>query len=361
MPGAGISRGITKADRMSSQPAALMPKLTMWEAYRMRWKRRRLLWRSWRSRHQLTSVVDRTGQIVGDSILAVSVVRNEISRLPFFLSHYRRLGVDHFLMVDNGSDDGTAEWLTTQPDVSLWKTECSYRDARFGLDWLTWLQMTYADGHWCLMVDADELLIYPRHDSHGLKDLTRWLQRHGRTAFGAMILDLFPRGPLSRVSYEPGQDPAAVLEWFDHGPYRAQRQRPMGNLWLQGGTRERVFLRDQPENAPTLNKLPLVRWNRRFAYVNSSHALLPPGLNAAYDGPGGDTPSGVLLHSKFLPEIVQRAAIEKRRQQHFHHPVVFDGYYDRLMADPNLWHAEAERLEGWRQLVTLGLLRDGGW
>ena len=82
-------------------------------------------------------------------------------RLPHFLDYYRRLGVDHFLFVDNGSDDGTAEYLAAQPDVSLWATNHSYRLARFGVDWLGWLQWRYGHGHWCLTVDADELLVYP--------------------------------------------------------------------------------------------------------------------------------------------------------------------------------------------------------
>ncbi|MBK0325759.1 glycosyltransferase family 2 protein [Rhodobacteraceae bacterium F11138] len=346
---------------MTSQPAVSMPQLTAWELYRMRWKRRRLLWRSWRSRHQLRVLSDRSGKIATGDILAVSVMRNEIARLPFFLTHYRRLGVDHFLVVDNASDDGTAELLAEQPDVSVWQTDHSYRDARFGLDWLTWLQLRYAHGHWCLMVDADEMLIYADHDTRGLQDLTAWLQGQGRIAFGAMLLDLFPKGPLSGHVHTPGQDPTEVLDWFDPGPYRARRQRPMGNLWLQGGTRERVFLADSPHRAPTLNKLPLVCWNRKFAYVNSCHALLPPRLNAAYDGPGGDAPSGILLHSKFLPETVHRAAIEKERRQHFHDPRQFAAYYDQLSDDPDLWHPDARRLGDWRHLVELGLMSAGGW
>ena len=34
-------------------------------------------------------------------------MRNEKIRLPFFLRYYRNLGVNHFLIVDNDSTDGT--------------------------------------------------------------------------------------------------------------------------------------------------------------------------------------------------------------------------------------------------------------
>jgi len=92
------------------------------------------------------------------------------------LQYYRALKVSHFLFVDNGSDDGTAEFLQSQPDVSLWRTDESYRLSRFGMDWLGWLQMRFGHGHWCLTVDADELLIYPQHDTRDLSALTQWLE-----------------------------------------------------------------------------------------------------------------------------------------------------------------------------------------
>ena len=100
------------------------------------------------------------------------VLRNEAARLPHFLDYYRSLGVDHFLMVDNGNNDGSAEFLAEQSDVSLWRTEASYRDTRFGLDWSGWLLMRYGHGHWCLTLDVDELLTYPGLSTHNLRDLT---------------------------------------------------------------------------------------------------------------------------------------------------------------------------------------------
>ncbi|SEP92597.1 glycosyltransferase family 2 protein [Thalassovita taeanensis] len=344
-----------------NSPAPAIRALTRAEAYRLRWKRKRLLWRAFRARRQLSVVADRTAQIRPDDILAVIVQRNEAARLPYFLSHYRRLGVSHFLVVDNGSDDGSDRMLAAQDDVSVWRSTHGYRDARFGLDWSTWLQIRHAHGHWCLTVDADEVLIYPEHEAHGLPELTAWLDRNGRAAFGALMLDLYPKGPLGAQSYAAGQDPTEVLRWFDAGPYRARRQAPLGNLWVQGGVRERAFFADQPERSPTLNKLPLVKWDRRFVYVNSTHSMLPPALNAAYDGPGGTAPSGVLLHTKFLPEIVSKSEMEKQRGQHFHTPSDFGDYYDRIVQGPDLWAPQSVRLTGAAQLEELGLMQSPAW
>jgi hypothetical protein len=347
---------------MASQPvAAEMPRLGWREAYRMRWKRRRLLWQSWRSRHQLRRLSNRTANISTEDILAFVVLRNEANRLPYFLEYYRRLGIGHFLVVDNGSDDGSTELLLQQQDVSLWWTESGYRASRFGVDWLTYLLMTFGHNRWCLSVDTDELLTYGGIETHDLRALTALLDRQGRAGLGAMMLDLYPNGPLNRQSYTAGQNPVEVLKWFDPGPYRAVRQIPMGNLWLQGGVRERVFFAEEPRRSPTLNKIPLIRWHRRYAYANSTHSALPPPLNALYDGPGGAQPSGVLLHTKFLPEIVQKSATEKQRRQHFHTPAEFDAYYDQLTASPDLWRENSIEFTGPEQLIDLGLMRAPDW
>lgn len=346
---------------MTSSPAPPLSPIGWADAYRLRWKRRRLLWRAFRSRRALTVLADRTAAIRPGQVLAVTTLRNEALRLPWFLNYYRTLGVGHFLMVNNGSDDGSVEMLAAQPDVSLWQTGASYRDARFGLDWMTWLQIRHAHGHWCLMVDVDELLIYAHHDRRDLHALTGWLERQGRNCFGAHMLDLYPKGPVAAQTHAPGEDPLDVLHWFDAAPYRAQRQQPLGNLWVQGGARERMFFADDPRRSPTLNKIPLIRWDRRYAYVNSCHSALPRQLNAAYGGPGDSAPSGVLLHTKFLPDIVSRSAEEKTRQQHFHTPADFDHYYDDLTASPDFWTPSSTRFTGWRQLHDLGLLSPGGW
>lgn len=361
MHGAGIRPATIRNERSVTRAVAQLPHISWAQSYRLRWKRRQLLWRSWRSRHQLTCLTNQTGKIQRGDVLAFTTMRNEITRLPWFFQHYRALGVRHFLIVDNDSNDGSGAYLTQQPDVSLWQTQASYRAARYGLDWLTSLQMRYGHGHWCLMVDADELLIYADHTNRPLQDLTRWLDRQGRDGFGALMLDLYPKGPLGAQQYDPESDPTTILSWFDAGPYRAQRQSPMGNLWVQGGVRERMFFSKTRQRSPTLNKIPLVRWSRRYAYVNSTHSALPKRLNALYDGPHGDAPSGVLLHTKFLPEVVARSQIEKRRRQHFHDPDQFGPYYDGIIAQPDLWTAQSMRYSGWSNLQKLGLMNAGGW
>jgi Glycosyl transferase family 2 len=331
------------------------------DAGRLRWKRRRLLARAWIAGRRLIKIADRTASITPGHILLAATFRNEALRLPHFLDHYRKLGVDHFLLVDNASTDGTADLLRDQPDVSLWSAPGSYRAARFGLDWTNAILMRHAHDHWTLTVDADELLVYPYWETRNLHALTHWLQRMDQVAFGAMMLDLYPKGPLDTAHYQPGDDPTRVLNWFDAGNYSVAVQSPMDNLWVQGGVRARAFLADTPRLAPTLNKVPLVKWHWRYAYVNSTHSLLPRHLNRVYATDGGEMTSGLLLHTKFLADVADKSIDDQTRRQHFARPDAYRAYHDRIATSPDLWTEASTLLGGWRQLEALGLMSRGGW
>ena len=334
---------------------------TLWAAYKLRLNRFKLLLRSARKFKQLQCLNDQTGKIARDDILCFACMRNESVRLPYWLDHYRKLGVSHFLIVVNDSTDGTADMLAEQPDVSVWTTADSYRKSRFGMDWVGALQRKFAHNHWCVTVDADELLIYPHHDEKDLRDLTAWLDEKGRRSFGATMLDLYPRGPLGADRYQAGNDPTAILGWYDSFPYWVQLQPKYWNLWLQGGPRARMFFKNDPDRAPTLNKIPLVRWSRQFTYVSSMHTMLPRHLNQTYDLRGDVKPTGILLHTKFLDEIIAKSAEERQRKEHFGDPDRFATYYDALIEGPVLWTESSARYKGWRELVACGLMEAADW
>ena len=317
--------------------------------------------RAFRKRRELRAVVDRTGLIRGGQILCLSTMRNERVRLPYFLEYYRGLGIGHFLIVDNDSDDGSRDYLKDQPDVSLWRTGASYKRSRFGVDWLNWLARRHAHGHWALTVDPDEFLIYPFCDTRPLPALTDWLDASSIRSFSAMLVDMYPKGPIDAQPYRAGQDPFEIASWFDSGNYVYRRNERYGNLWIQGGPRARAFFADDVAHAPALNKIPLVKWHRAYAYVSSSHMLLPRGLNQVYDEWGGEKASGALLHAKFLDTFGAKVEEELGRRQHYAASREYRYYAERDGEAPDLWNRWSERYINWRQLEVLGLMSKGNW
>lgn len=332
-----------------------------WQSYRLRWQRKRWRIRALRKSRELRAVSDNTAKIRPDDLLLFATLRNEHVRLPYFLNYYRDMGINHFLVVDNDSDDGSFEMLAEQPDVSLWHTKKSYKRARFGVDWLNWLARKYAHGHWALTVDPDEFFLYPFCDTRPLRALTDWLDASSIKSFSAMLLDMYPKGPINDQPYLPGQDPLEIAQWFDSGNYTIKRNRRFGNLWIQGGPRARVFFDQMPQKAPALNKIPLVKWDRRYTYVSSTHMLLPRGLNLVYDEWGGEKASGILLHTKFLDTFTAKAAEELQRKQHYAASVEYKAYAAAAEDNPDLWCKWSEKYINWRQLEILGLMSKGNW
>ena len=329
--------------------------------YGLRLERKKYLVRAWRKSRSLRVVANRTDTIRPRDVLCFSTLRNERPRLSYFLSYYRERGISHFIFVDNDSDDGSREYLAEQADCSVWTTPESYKRSRFGMDWMNRLLRLYGQGHWCLTVDPDEFLVYPFSDTRPIPALTDWLGASSIKSFGTMILDMYPKGEITAQPYQEGTDPFEVACWFDAGNYSIKRNKEYGNLWIQGGPRARAFFSDKPARAPALNKIPLVFWQKHYAYASSTHMLLPRGLNLVYDEWGGEKPSGILLHAKFLNSFTEKAAEELERKQHYAASAEYRAYAEGLQQNPDFWTKWSERYINWRQLEILGLMSKGNW
>jgi len=335
--------------------------VSVFESYQLRLERQRWRARAFRKRRELMPVANRTDKINPHDIIIFSTMRNEQIRLPYFLRYYRDLGVNHFVIVDNDSSDGSREFMAEQPDVSLWTTSHSYKNSRFGVDWLNWLQMKYGHKHWTLTVDVDEFLVFPFSDTRSLPALTDWLDASSIPSFSAMLLDMYPKGRIDAQPYHANQNPFEIISWFDSGNYTISKNKRYANLWIQGGPRARSFFTDAPDNAPAMNKIPLVKWHRKYAYISSTHMLLPRSLNRVYDERGGEKASGCLLHAKFLDTFEAKAKEEITRGQHYFNSHEFKAYHAAMLENPDLWCNWSEKYSGWQQLENLGLMSKGNW
>ena len=327
----------------------------------MRLRRKRRILRCVKKRRELKPASTNTAAIRSDDILLMSVIRNEKIRLPYLLDYYRKLGINHFLFVDNDSDDGSFEFLQAQPDVSVWRTKTSYKKASYGLDWSNYLLRKYAHGHWVLTVDPDEFFIYPFCDTRPIRALTDWLDGCAVRSFGTMLIDMYPQGPVDAEPYTEGQNPFDIARWFDAGNYTITKNPVYKNLWIQGGPRARVFFQETPAKAPALNKIPLVKWDRRYVYVSSTHSLLPRGLNQVYDEWGGEKTSGALLHAKLINTLGDKAHEELQRGEHYRGSGEYKAYAQQLEDKPVFWCTCSEQFINWRQLEILGLMSKGNW
>lgn len=324
--------------------------------------RRHKLYRRLRQRDrtagaQLHLVQDRLAAIKPRDILLVTCLRNERFRLPFFVDYYRGLGVQHFLMIDNDSSDGFMEWAREQADVSVWHTTASYKDSNFGMLWCNDLLYRHGTGHWCVVVDPDEFLVYPYMNTRSLSALRQFLEDDKRECFHAIMLDAYSDRPLGQTLLEPGSDPFGVCPYFDRDGY-TQRAGWANGAWIQGGVRMRCHFRDRPWEAPALNKIPFIKWQRNFHYRMSTHDAYPLRLNRAHNR-GEVSATGALFHFKFVSSLKDKAKEEMQRREHY----AGGREYERYLGENDSFYEEGVsiRYEGPEQLIRLGLMSPGGW
>jgi hypothetical protein len=290
-----------------------------------------------------------------DEIVMIVVAHNEATRIPFLLEYHRRLGVNRFLVIDNGSDDASIEYLGGQPDTIVWSTSESYLRSNCGVSWTDLILRRYVTRQWCLAVDADELFVYPGVEHRGLRELCAALDRAGATCYPALMLDMYGDGRLSEATYRPGQDPLEVFPYFDRAYYRLRipfdgPRRNMTNYW--GGVRARIF--GGGLGGYLVHKVPLFRYSPGEVLMSGYHWLDRP-IDEVAGGRGG------VLHFKFSSTFIGSVAEEVARKEHARGASVYELYSRGLEARPDPVFFDpmhSVRFESSEQLVAMGVMRE---
>ncbi len=316
------------------------------------------------------------------------VAYNEALRMPAFLDYYRRLGVGRFFIIDNKSTDGTAELLAAQEDVQVFRTTQSFAAAHSGIDWTNKLLQTYGDGHWCLVADADELLVYPDSETVRLPDFCAALERAGARAMQVLLLDMYSDKPMAEIGYRAGENLIKACPYFD-GDYRfvprivspwSKAYPPLEPL---GGPRTRLFFPRQyglgalpragikmayrlakpyvkrgllsprylPTAAPQMFKTPLFKGGDCVKLI-TNHRTVPLPLAKT---------TGALLHFKYLDDFAAKVADAVRGGQFFGGSIEYICYDKRLRRNPQFtfMYAGSKRYDGSDSLIEAGLIRRG--
>ncbi len=299
-------------------------------------------------------------KIEKNDILLFSTMKNETFRLPYFLEYYRDLGVNHFIFVDNDSDDGMMTLLENQKDVSVFYTNKSYKDSHFGVYWLNYLLKKHGSNHWCLTCDPDEFLVYPHIESRKLNDLTNYLDSNHIRSLYAPLIDMYSDTQVHETYYKVGDNPVKVCPYFDKDGYKSVGYTSNFQCqMMKGGVRQRVFNDESPNKSPTLNKTPLIKWKKHYAYLYSTHYAIPRFLN---ENNNPDLTTGVLLHFKFMDKIVEKIDVELTAKQHWDDSYEYKQYDKVIKEKKPLYDKDISiKYKDWHTLEDLGLLNRGKW
>lgn len=326
-----------------------------------RWQREISSWHLKAIRHgmDLKASQKNIKNIKPKDIVLCAVMKNEAHRLKFFIEYYRKLGVNHFILVDNGSTDHFKDVVAGQDDISTFYTEASYKNSNYGMHWVNYLLLRYGCGHWCLTCDPDELLVYPYMETRDLRDLTEYLDSIKEESLFTAMVDMYSDKAVEESDYQEGTDPLQTCPFFDGTGYVKSFNPGYRNTFLQGGVRRRVFYADEPEKSPALNKVPLIKWGSHVAYVESMHMAIPRRLNELCVK---SKVTGALLHYKFINQLVQKVEEEAVAKQHWDNSSEYTKYGTAIQERTVLYDPSVSmRYENWRTLARHGLVNLGEW
>lgn len=192
-------------------------------------------------------VKDAEGPAPGpDEVVVLSVVHNGMPWLPTFLAHHRELGAGRFVILDNGSSDGTADYLRAQRDVVLLSSKAPY--SHYQNPFKRHICNRFARDRWCLFADVDELLAYPGMERQSLPELARFAREHGFTGVVTQMLDLFPERPIADMPEAVHADLRPFYRCYETrdiearpGEWHASNRVPAHISMHHGGVRRRIF------------------------------------------------------------------------------------------------------------------------
>ena len=269
------------------------------------------------------------------------------------LKFYSDLGVDRIFVLDNGSTDNSQLIVLSLIIAHLFCSGDAYAHQAY---WIDLLLRRYGTGCWCLVIDADEMFIYPNVENESLRRVCSSLDRRSFNALDCMLLDMYPDRPLNEIKYQPGTNPLITAPFFDplssndgliiRDYLHDQNLFYEGPPRLTGGVRKRIFDADC-----CISKFPLVRFKHSMFLSPGTHFI--QGARIA-------TLRGALLHFKFLNDFAQSVTHEVvRGQRSFGNHREYLSYSTILgrFPDLNLYTDKSVRFHDSHQLVDLGIMK----
>ena len=285
--------------------------------------------------------------------ILVCVVRDEVANLPEFLRHYRTVGIERFVFIDNASRDRSKEYLIEQPDVDLFYSSTKF-DWYEKQAWINLVIKSYGYGRWYLVVDADELLVFDGCYERSLRDLVLVAEQREIRRVRGILVDMYQTG--SDWTDASGRNNLfSTYKNFDGVGYVESPTPAM--ISVTGGVRARMLQDPNGEGSrPELTKYPLFHIREGEVAANPHH-LWPYHENFR-------SPRLVaMLHFKLTPAFRRKVAVAVSEQNYWNGSSEYRAYAQWLddASSFDLRASGTKRLGSVSDLISAGLIEEVNW
>jgi hypothetical protein len=296
------------------------------------------------------------GAIPATSIVAFTRARDEAWRFPFWLAYHRWLGIDHFIIIDNRSVDGTSALLSDEGDVSLLHAPGDYGGALGHFHWTKSVLKASPPERWNLLLDVDELLVPIPWCRNGIREVVENLEAQDVDVLPALMVDCYP------ANFPIPDEGASPVPWvraplFDSGPYGYWDKRKRRPHLTYRGVRERLFWPQRywqrllpkfikrkfgMSKAPYIVKDPLFRQGPSRS--RGDHGTAFPANRRAQQ-------LGYILHYKFDVDFFRKVTVAVKERQYYFGSAQYDAYDTLPRKDVVLESRHSRPFTGLRSLI----------
>lgn len=228
-------------------------------------------------------------------VTLICVVKNDLERMKMLYEHHRNIGITHFVILDNDSNDGTLEWVLEQSDTDVYLvTEKFTSLKKYG--WINRIIDIYGFDKWYLYVDSDELFVYNDYENKSIEDLIKYCEKKRIYRLSSLMIDMYSKDGIFKTNASK-ESIKEKYRYFDTNSY--SETYSYKGIVIRGGPRKRVMASNQDWLGPILTKHPLFFFQKGNIF-ESAHYIYPfinkSGIESA------------LLHYKFLESDLIRYA-----------------------------------------------------
>ena len=160
-----------------------------------------------------------------NSIILISVIKNENLLLEYFIKYYFNIGITHFIFIDNNSSDESVKFLLDNSNnMMVFKTTESFKDNK--VKWIDNILDKYCKNKWVVIADADELI-----HIDNLTKIKDQMEKEEVNACKFYLLDMYPKD--LEKKYIKGDPFLSHSNYYDNN-LNGVRQRVFKiKIWLQ--------------------------------------------------------------------------------------------------------------------------------